>query len=234
VFFDCKGNSNPPAHRQQLSTNQLALVSISASPEQLNLRVDQGLPAPAVTKVSLNDGEIRDIETCQAESVRSYFFTFVGSIRNQARADLIKLHDPSNGVISLSVGAYKKQLNRDKFSVNFTEMLRSSVFAAAPIGDNRFSYRFTEVLSAGAIPVVHSDGWILPFRPELVNWTECLLHLPQSTIADTVSILRSISPQQRCRMRRRCWEIYNEYMATAHGTIRGIIDGLELISASAQ
>jgi hypothetical protein len=229
VFFDCKGNSNPPSHRQQLSTTQLALVSISASPEQLNVNVDQGLPAPAVTKISLNEEEVRDIETCQAESKRNYLFTFVGSIRNQARADLVKLHDPRSGVISLSVGGYKKRLASHEFMVNFSDMLRSSVFAAAPIGDNRFSYRFTEVLSAGAIPVVHSDGWVLPFRQELVNWTDCLLHLPQSTIGNTVSILRSISLQQRCRMRRRCREIYTSYMDNAEGIIRGIIDGLELV-----
>jgi hypothetical protein len=30
-------------------------------------------------------------------------------------------------------------------------------------------------------------------------------------------------------MRQRCWEIYNDYLATPQGTIRGILESLETV-----
>lgn len=108
------------------------------------------------------------------------------------------------------------------------EMLKRAVFAAAQRGHNRFTYRFTEVLAAGAIPVVLSDGWVLPFRPELVNWTECAVMILVASVNDTVGILRLIGPADRCRRRKRCYEIYRSYMASPAGTIDGILQGLEL------
>jgi hypothetical protein len=137
------------------------------------------------------------------------------------------VHDPGNGVIA--VGRWDPSLS----PLPFGDLLKQSVFAGAPAGDNKYSYRFTEVLAAGAIPVVHSDGWLLPFRPSVANWTECLLHLPESTANDTVKILRRITPKQRCRMRRRCWEIYTDYISSSDGTLRGILESLETVEPTA-
>jgi hypothetical protein len=229
VFVECN-DSGPYEDREDFNSTQFSLVSISARTTQHDLTVDQGLPPPLVANISLNREEVRDIESCRAESNRPYFFSFVGWVENRARSDLVRLHDPSRGVILLPVQDFEDQFASKKFPVAFTDLLKRSVFSAAPRGDNLFSYRFAEVLAAGAIPVVHSDGWVLPFRSELVNWTECLLHLPQSTVNDTVRILRSIASEQRCRMRRRCREIYETYMASPEGTIQGILHGLELLS----
>jgi hypothetical protein len=118
-------------------------------------------------------------------------------------------------------------LNR---TYSFGDLLAGSKFAACPRGDNRFSYRFTEILSAGAIPVVHSDGWVLPFREELVDWKECALHIPEKNINVTVEIISQIDDKKRCQMRKRCYEVYQKYMRTTEGTITGIVEGLELAS----
>jgi hypothetical protein len=55
------------------------------------------------------------------------------------------------------------------------------------------------------------------------------VHLPESAVNDTVRILKKITPERRCRMRQRCWEIYNDYLATPQGTIRGILESLETV-----
>lgn len=44
-------------------------------------------------------------------------------------------------------------------SYNYGGILKESHFGAASRGGNQFSYRFSEVLSAGAVPVVYADGW---------------------------------------------------------------------------
>ena len=72
----------------------------------------------------------------------------------------------------------------------------------------------------------------MTFRPELVDWSECLLHLPESTLPQTIDILNNITAERRCQMRQRCREIHATYMSDGIGTIRGIVDGMELVWAS--
>jgi Exostosin family len=230
VFLDCFGDSPAWHRRKAMMSKQLGFVSISAAYSRIDNTSDQGMPPPPVNPIVLTADELRDIATCNAESNRSYLFSFVGSVRNSVRAKLTRLHNKSIGVISLPLMRYLDELATNVTPITFPDLLRGSVFAGAPAGDNLFSYRFAEVLTAGAIPVVHADGWVLPFRHELIDWSECLLHLPESSIPDTIAILNNITAEQRCRMRQRCLEIYNEYMSTGEGTIRGILEGLERVA----
>ena len=110
----------------------------------------------------------------------------------------------------------------------YEEVLSETVFALAPRGDNKFTYRFSEVLSGGAIPVVHADDWVWPFRPELVDWNECAVIRPEKDAGKaTLEYLDTITIEQRCRMRQACYRIYQRYMATSVGTVDGLVQGLE-------
>ncbi len=91
-----------------------------------------------------------------------------------------------------------------------------------------FTYRFTEILSAGTIPVIHSDGWVLPFRPELIDWqNECAVISPEIEMNHTVKRLRSMNATERCERQQRCFELYQQYIATPEGVLAGILEGLE-------
>jgi hypothetical protein len=105
-----------------------------------------------------------------------------------------------------------------------------SIFSATPRGDNLFSYRFTEAMSCGSIPVVHADHWVYPFSPLLLNWSSIVVILPESRASETVTFLRSISLEERCQRRRQVVEIYDRYMKTGDATIHGLIDSLELLA----
>lgn len=230
IYFDCLGLSIHARFRNvQQRSPKLALASVSAEPSQHLSSVDQGLPPPAVTKFALSSQQERDIATC-SETDRQYFFTFVGMVRVQhaARVDLVRLHDPSEGVVVLP----RRDFPTHYPNRSYSDMLQQSIFAATPRGDNRFSYRFTEVLASGAIPVIHSDGWVLPFRSELVDWTDCAVRIPEAHVNATIAMLRQIPLNVRCRMRRRCYDIYQQYMATTQGTIAGIVEGLELVAGA--
>jgi len=48
-------------------------------------------------------------------------------------------------------------------------LLRGSSFGLVPRGHGVYSYRLTEVLLAGAVPVVLANGWVLPFS-EILEW----------------------------------------------------------------
>ena len=109
-------------------------------------------------------------------------------------------------------------------------MLADSIFAAVPRGDCKYSYKFTEALSAGAIPVYLGDNWVWPFRAELVRWEECAIILPERDVDQTMQALKEISPQHRCERRKKCYSIYKSYMETGVGTIDGLVEGLHRVA----
>jgi hypothetical protein len=225
VAFECRGDGPPVHFRKEMAENwPLALVTISSKWEQLQNPPDMGLPPAAAKPVELTARQEQDMQECK-EDARPFLLTFAGNFRDGTRRELKKLHDLKKGVLI----ARREELNRF-WNGTFEEMLADSKFGAAPRGDNTFSYRFTEVLSAGAIPVVHADGWVLPFRPELVDWTECAVHIPENQVYRTLEILAEIDDATRCRMRKRCYDIYLKYMRTHEGTVAGVIEGLELVA----
>jgi hypothetical protein len=227
IIFECRGDGHPAAYRREVTKDlPLALVTMSSSPQQLLDPPDQGLPPPAGKPANLDKQQIHEIQTCN-ETSRPYFLTFAGNFRDKIRQELLKVHDPRKEVYIFKRQDFEKHLDG-----KYEDMLSKSKFALTPRGDNKFSYRFTEVLSAGAIPVVHADGLVLPFRRELVDWSECAVVLPQFTANRTLDFLLNITDAQRCKMRQRCYEIYDKYMKTDEGTIAGIIEGLELVAES--
>jgi hypothetical protein len=58
--------------------------------------------------------------------------------------------------------------------------------------------------------------------------------ITEERVNQTIDILRSISKEEQCQRRQRCYEIYTKYMATAKGTIDGVLQGLELVAAAQQ
>lgn len=225
VAPECRGWGPSKGYRAAVPSGQLALVSSSAHRDQLRLDVDQGLPPPNLNAVQLTEAQVAALESCVDVDRRPLLLSFVGSHRpGSPRKDLFQLNNDRD-ILLLSKVDYRRKWS----NLTYHDLLLQSQFAAAPRGDNLFSFRFTEVLSAGAIPVVHSDGWVLPLRPELVDWTaSCAVVIPEQDINATEAILRAIPEGERCRRRRACYDIYRRYFMTPAKTIEGIIEGLEL------
>jgi hypothetical protein len=110
--------------------------------------------------------------------------------------------------------------------MDYEELLRLSKFGAAPRGDNPFSYRFVEVMSGGAIPVLYADDLVLPFE-NVINWTEISVRIPQNQSKQTRAILMAISDAERCRMRQKMLDVYERYIRSGEAQIAGAIDTLE-------
>lgn len=224
IVPDCRGDG-PPRCMTKNATLDVSLASISArQSHRIRPSIDQGLPPPAVNPSNLTEAQVHDIHTCQSERNRTYLLTFSGNFRHPCRKAMKQLHRPPSIV---TIPDYR-QMRKGK--VPYQQMLMNSIFAACPRGDNLFSYRFTEILSAGAIPVVWADGWVLPFRPELVHWAKCCaVILPERNVNTTIHVLESISQQRRCELRRNGYSIYKKYMETSMLQISGLVEGLELL-----
>lgn len=213
----------------------LALVSTSAILTNVNQSVDQGLMPPMIKKVQLSNDDIQDIDSCQAEHRRRFLLTYTGNLRSgqstifHARGSFREFDDGKRVLIRRY---FLPEYNNSVLgNLTYEEVLSNSVFSLAARGDNKYSYKFSEILSAGAIPVVLSDDWMYPFRPELVDWSECAVIMPEKDAGEpTMAVLKALSEEQRCRMRKRCYDIYRKYVEHPEGVLDGIVQGLELVA----
>jgi hypothetical protein len=64
-----------------------------------------------------------------------------------------------------------------------------------PHGHGRWNHRFSEVIAAGAIPVVIADGLILPFS-QLIDWRHAavrVMHASNTATVMTVELMNAVS-----------------------------------------
>ena len=111
--------------------------------------------------------------------------------------------------------------------------MQNTAFGLVPRGDNLFSFRFLETLSTGAIPVIFSDRWALPFS-EILDYNTFAVRIAEDDWATTLDVLRAIPAEKVCQMRREALKVYHAHFATVHAQIDTLLaivalrKGLEL------
>lgn len=228
IVFECGGfgpKKKFKAARKALG-KQLVFASLSAHKSQLLPDHDVGLPPPGCNVCHLTAEERAAISNCN-DTGRPYLISFSGNMRSSARRDLFLLNNGKDILIGSSKHDVLGWMNTSSPQHAFREMAKRSKFGAAPLGDNLFSYRFTEVMSCGAIPVVYADGWLTPFGPDLVDWKEAAVFIPEDKANHTDMILSRISVEKRCLMRKRALELFETYLRSGKDVLRGIIESLE-------
>ena len=64
---------------------------------------------------------------------------------------------------------------------DFNELM-DTAYAIVPHGHSRWTRRLGEIIGAGAVPVILSDGYILPFS-EIIDWTLHAVQLPETMLS---------------------------------------------------
>ena len=115
---------------------------------------------------------------------RNILASFRGAPSHPCRQSLARLHDGMRYVCELAPVAQHAGLvdaTTGAADAKYVDIMQRSVFAFVPRGDCQFSYRLTEAMAFGCIPVVISDGWLLPFdRPALFDGQGSPFGLPFS------------------------------------------------------
>lgn len=99
---------------------------------------------------------------------------------------------------------------KDKFSLptgsaEYAGYMLDSAFVFCPGGLSPSSYRFHEALALQAIPVVTAD-FVAPFEPD-IDWSDCLVRVSESRIADIPRLLRETYSQEDIKKRREQCQI---------------------------
>merc|ERR1712129_90038 len=89
---------------------------------------------------------------------------------------------------------------------DYSTVMQKSTFGFAPRGDAHFSYRITELLAAGTIPIVIDDDFMPPYGTD--NITAWAVLLPEANIEHAESILTNISAREICEKKQEGANIY--------------------------
>lgn len=241
IYLDCHGEMHPSFAESRRTKNLPVVVAhISGNIAQSDEAIDMGLVPPLLFKAAaLNESDIENIYSCAADfddTLRPYYITYIGNFRSgpngnrfPARGGFADLNDNKR---MFGLRYFLEEYGESAIgNVTYENVLKRSIYSGAPRGDNKYSYRFTEVLASGGIPIVMADDWMLPFRPELVNWSECVILIPEKDYG--LKMLKYIAPitqKERCERRKKCYDIYRTYIETGRKVINGIVQGLELVA----
>jgi len=177
---------------------------------------------------------------------RRFFLTFAGSVyggdkneRGGYRILLARLHDPAGGVqvvyrckfrnlrlISPSLCAEGDERWRAaaRASISYDDLLNST-FCLVPGGYHPGSGRLAEVLSAGCIPVLVGDDYVLPFNAVL-DWSSLAFTVCATCVDDILPGLRAMPPGEVEAMRRNVVRAHRLYFTNQTARWSGVVSTL--------
>jgi hypothetical protein len=148
------------------------------------------------------------------DTPKKYLASFFGSRTHPVRDKLESFKDIKGYYISFEPHDI----------ADYCRILHESIFALCPRGYGLSSFRTTEALQYGAIPIYISDSFIVPFDLNfnyygLMIHSDTVDHLPE--VLDNIPDMEIITKQDRCK------QIYNDYY-TFEGCFKNIIASLEI------
>ncbi len=162
--------------------------------------------------------------------------TFRGMNSHPVRVAMMGLNDyPGFFCELVEPGNHYGRLDaeRDKSDAAYVSLMADSEFAMVPRGDAHYSYRLLEALSFGCLPVIISDGWVLPFD-RLIAWDAIALHVPEAEVMSIPARVAALSFQQRATMRAAGAAAYAQYLNGFDGLVKGLLEEVEIIYKSEQ
>jgi len=165
---------------------------------------------------------------------KDILYSFVGYATHKLRLKLFDLPPRSDVVMIQRDTYYGYQLDRARKLREIAEyknIASRSRFGLCPRGSYPNTIRLSELMQAGAIPVVIADDLLLP---DGFNWADCFVWVKERDIDHVDSIIRSITPEREEEMRSKCLRFYNLLETDPAFSIRYFFDGVELNSESSR
>ena len=156
---------------------------------------------------------------------KSFFLTFKGSFQttagrhgNDLRSRVASvLHNPDDKIIVVDKDSTEGQ------AYDYKQLLHDTVFTLILRGDQPYSYRYTEAVCSGAVPVmVLSGGWVLPFS-NLHPFTDYGVIATEDELPKLVARLRAMPEQEVERLRYAAKQFCLEHLVTVHAQVDSLV-----------
>jgi len=160
---------------------------------------------------AMDDCTPRKFKACFIGNMETYSKNSIRSILFNATKDEENFFMKESGKWNLDLEGYKKVL--DQCDMGF-----------APRGDNHYSFRLTESLSRGTVPILIDDLMVDVYGIAPSEW---LVKLPEGDLEDTAKIINAISQEQICDLRKRGKKVLkwsDSISGVADGIVRSLID----------
>ena len=139
---------------------------------------------------------VSEEELVKTSNSRSFLLSFLGNCGgghrkgvHNTRGHMLRLFR-KNRHPNVSIVCVSPDLNGWAYTQkNKARYIRqmNTVYAIVPHGDNRWNYRFTETILAGAIPVIVSDGLEMPMG-ELIDWASASVRILEAEWATFTNV----------------------------------------------
>ena len=151
----------------------------------------------------VGDEGLRQMET-------DLLFSFVGSRTHRCRDAVFALAGHPSCVVEPVTDGFRffdpSSTDFEAHQRRFAEVIYRSKFVLCPRGTGTSSIRSYEVMAAGRVPVIISDGWIPPSGPD---WTAFAVIWPESQI-DRLPLHLKQREADAAEMGRRARDVYLE------------------------
>jgi hypothetical protein len=142
-------------------------------------------------------------------------FGFVGGVTSGVRQRLLEqsvsLGRDHNSVFRFSGADWSLHYDADKTGGesrnSYAQFLRTTKFILCPRGHGLGSIRLFETMKAGRVPIIISDGYVLPFGPD---WAACSIIIEEGRIESIPSVVHAHLPhwEKMASAARSEWELY--------------------------
>ncbi|KAL9875690.1 exostosin glycosyltransferase 1 ttv isoform 4-T6 [Glossina fuscipes fuscipes] len=153
---------------------------------------------------------------------------YVHGIGSETRNTLFHLHN-SRDIILVTTCRHGKSWrelqdarcdedNREYDRYDYEALLLNSTFCLVPRGRRLGSFRFLEALQSGCIPVLLSNGWVLPFESK-IDWKQAAVWADERLLLQVPDVVRSLSDERIFSLRQQTQVLWERYF----GSIEKII-----------
>ena len=136
----------------------------------------------------------------------------------------------SDASVRVEDSGYDESCTRDETifaAYTYTELASRTKFALIVEGFGYHSFRLTEMMAAGAIPVIVVDHYRLPFD-ELLDWSDFSIRVPEHRFEQLPAILAAIKPERVIEMQRNVVRVYEQHFRSLGHQVHTALESLRI------